>query len=165
LASRQIGSNFYLFPLNHADHPNEPKGMREVLKEQGLYPAGLRRKCKKCLLDDLLQNNTHNSLTSWLKNLLHKRLLKLWAISVFSCPNSTVNCCELNFIEFFLGAVKKYLRDNCDYTFDMLVGGSIQCIIGWMCIGEDSRLKQHNCRSGSSAQLSTSLIVMSHSLL
>ncbi|KAJ6489378.1 hypothetical protein DFH09DRAFT_948186 [Mycena vulgaris] len=28
--------------------------------------------------------------------------------------------CELNFIEFFWGMVKKYLRDNCDYTFDTL---------------------------------------------
>ena len=28
--------------------------------------------------------------------------------------------CELNFIEFFWGAVKKYLCDNCDYTFDTL---------------------------------------------
>ena len=28
--------------------------------------------------------------------------------------------CELNFIEFFWGVVKKYLRDNCDYTFDTL---------------------------------------------
>ena len=41
-----------VFLLNHADHPNEPKGMREVLKEQGLDPAGLYRKCKKCSLDD-----------------------------------------------------------------------------------------------------------------
>ena len=28
--------------------------------------------------------------------------------------------CELNFIEFFWGAIKKYLQDNCDYTFDTL---------------------------------------------
>ncbi|OAX35610.1 hypothetical protein K503DRAFT_828537 [Rhizopogon vinicolor AM-OR11-026] len=28
--------------------------------------------------------------------------------------------CELNFIEFFWGVVKKYLRDICDYTFATL---------------------------------------------
>ncbi|KAF9008711.1 hypothetical protein BDQ17DRAFT_1421917 [Cyathus striatus] len=28
--------------------------------------------------------------------------------------------CELNFIEFFWGAVKKYLQGNCDYTFTTL---------------------------------------------
>ena len=39
------------FPQNHPDHPNEPKGVKAVLTEQGLYQC-LHRKCKnKCELE------------------------------------------------------------------------------------------------------------------
>ncbi|KAJ4492735.1 hypothetical protein C8J55DRAFT_418198 [Lentinula edodes] len=35
-------------------------------------------------------------------------------------PNQPKGMKVLNFIEYFWGAVKKYLRDHCDYTFDTL---------------------------------------------
>jgi hypothetical protein len=112
-----------IFPANHpvAEYRNEPKGIKAVLEERGLYKAQLRGRCKsKCEADAT--------------DCCHKRILELQPD--FQQQKSLVQevieaaghlCiflpkfhCELNFIEFFWGAVKKYLRDNCDYTFDTL---------------------------------------------
>ena len=35
-----------VFPSNHSQYPNEPKGMKQVLIERGLWKEGLKGDCK-----------------------------------------------------------------------------------------------------------------------
>jgi hypothetical protein len=112
-----------IFPPDHPEFPNEPKGMKQVLMERGLWREKLRMQCpaeKKCEVDAT--------------SCCAKRILDLQPD--FMAQHSLVQeviegaghlCiflpkfhCELNFIEFFWGAVKRYLRNHCDYTFDTL---------------------------------------------
>jgi hypothetical protein len=74
--------------------------------------------------------------------------------------------CELNFIEYFWGMVKKYLRDNCDYTFDTLkkicrrlwplspftlfADGNTECTGGWRLTDRALGPMMLNYRSGNS---------------
>ncbi|KAJ7330494.1 hypothetical protein DFH08DRAFT_623539, partial [Mycena albidolilacea] len=82
--------------------------------------------------------------------------------------------CELNLIEFFGGAVKKYLHDNCDYTFTTpkenlpkaLASVQLSTIrkwehhmIRWMdayWLGLDAKDAQFKVKSGSSRKTFTS---------
>jgi hypothetical protein len=109
-----------IFPPDHPDFADQPKGMKQVLSERGLWDNGLRMQCKKCDFDD--------------KSCCAKRILEFQPD--FKAQRSKVQevieeaghlCiflpkfhCELNFIEFFWGAVKPWLRENCDYTFQTL---------------------------------------------
>jgi hypothetical protein len=110
-----------VYPHNHPDHPDMPKGVKAVLMECGLWQQQLRGRCErackpdanvccnKCILErqpDFCEQ----------KSLVQETIEAAGHLCLF-LPKFH---CELNFIEFFWGMVKKYLRDNCDYTFDTL---------------------------------------------
>jgi hypothetical protein len=119
--NRQKISQEMNFPANDPEFPSLPKGMKQVLTECGLWSNGLQMQCK-------------DSCNLYATACCAKRLLDLQ--SDFKAQCSLVQevieadghlCivlpkfhCELNFIEFFWGAVKKYLCDNCDYAFTTL---------------------------------------------
>jgi transposase len=108
------------FPPNHPEHPNEPKGVKAVLTERGLYQR-LCGKCKnKCESDAISCCNSRilelQPDFKEQKSLVQEVIEAAGHLCIF-LPKFH---CELNFIEFFWGVVKKYLRDNCDYTFATL---------------------------------------------
>jgi hypothetical protein len=117
----QTVSQPMIFPQDHAAYPNEPKGIKAILTERGLYQARLRGKCKsKCETDRVdccnkrileLQPDFQQQ-----KSLVQEVIEAAGHLCIF-LPKFH---CELNFIEFFWGLVKKYLRDNCDFSFNTL---------------------------------------------
>jgi len=109
-----------VFPSDHPHFPNEPKGIKAVLTECGLFQSGLCRKCQTHDSDNDACCNKHIlELQPDFQD--HKSLVQqVIEAAGHLCIFLPKFHCELNFIEFFWGAVKKYLRDNCDYTFLML---------------------------------------------
>ncbi|TFY76790.1 hypothetical protein EWM64_g7221 [Hericium alpestre] len=108
------------FDEDHPEFPNQPKGIKQVLVERGLWLPDLRMQCKSCepeatqccakrilnLQDDFKEQ----------KSLVQEVIEKAGHLCIF-LPKFH---CELNPIEFFWGAVKRYLREHCDYTFETL---------------------------------------------
>jgi hypothetical protein len=73
------------FPQNHPDHPNEPKGVKAVLTERGLYQC-LRGKCKnKCELEAVLtEQGLYQHLRGKCKN---------------KCELEAISCCNRRILE------------------------------------------------------------------
>ena len=109
------------FPVDHPQFPGQPKGMKWVLQERGLWISSLKMKCRdKCLV---------GSIGCCAKKLLeiqpdfreqHSLVQEVIESAGHLCIFLPKFHCELNFIEYFWGAIKKYLRDHCDYTFKTL---------------------------------------------
>jgi len=107
-----------IFPADHPEFPDQPKGMKQVLQERGVWIDGLLMKCRdKCLVD--LDNCCAKRLLEVQPDFQEQRSLVQEVIEAAGhlCIFLPKFHCELNFIEYFWGAIKKYLHDHCDYTF------------------------------------------------
>jgi hypothetical protein len=98
-----------------------PKGIRLVLEERGLWPeGGLNRICSNCKKHSPIADNCCAvRVLSLQPDFLAQRPLVREVIEdrghkVIFYPKFH---CELNFIEMFWGAAKRYTRNNCDYSF------------------------------------------------
>src|SRR6266487_352760 len=128
-----------IFPVDHPTFPDMPKGIKQVLFERGLFVEGIRMKCLNCTPDTsncCAQHILGNQPDFKAQKSLVQEVLEAAGHLCIFLPKFH---CELNFIEFFWGSVKKYLRDNCDYTFDTLKENMpkalesvpIECIRKW----------------------------------
>lgn len=107
-----------VFATDNPTNPNTAKGIKAILTERGLYQDRLRGKCKKCTSESCCQKH----ILELQPDFQQQKSLVQEVIEAAGhlCIVLPKFYCELNFIEFFWGAVKKYLWDNCDYTFDTL---------------------------------------------
>jgi len=110
-----------IFPPDHpSEHADNPKGIRNVLAERGIIYPGLLGKCKKCIFESeacclkCILENQPDSLAQ--KSLVQEVIEAAGHMCIF-LPKFH---CELNFIEYYWSAVKKYLREHCNFTFSTL---------------------------------------------
>lgn len=100
----------------------QPKGIRQVLQDRGLWREGLKRLCPLCKSGN--KDDERNSCCAERilglqpdfkaqKSLLEEIATEEGQIIIFY-PKFH---CELNFIEMYWGACKRYARIHCDYTF------------------------------------------------
>jgi len=107
-----------VFPKDHPDFPDMPKGMKHVLIEQSLWCDNLRMQCKSCSSDHCCARQILGNQPDFKaqKSLVQEVIESAGHLCIF-LPKFH---CELNFIEYFWAVVKKYLHNNCDYTFATL---------------------------------------------
>lgn len=120
-----------------ADYPRaqlraQPKGMRVVLQERGLLPAGAKilKLCKLCTSPDKSVKHDMSRTRCCATRIIslqpdfleeQPRVCNLVKQRGHSCLLLPKYHCELNPIEMFWGASKAYARTHCDYTWHGLV--------------------------------------------
>jgi hypothetical protein len=117
-----------VFPADHEEYPNGAKGIRQVLEERGLWRDRLLLQCKKqkdpalvtCGVDS--NDCCARQLLSSQPDFFEQRSAVQEAVEEAGhiCIVLPKFHCELNFIEHFWCDVKRYLRTNCDFTWETL---------------------------------------------
>ncbi|PKY34514.1 hypothetical protein RhiirB3_454306 [Rhizophagus irregularis] len=114
-----------VFPSNHPIFSNQPKGMKQILIERGLWYDGLIGHYQLCKLkiDDITRTDCcmHKILSleedfKSQKSQLQEEIEKRGHICIFYPKYH----CKLNYIEMYWGAAKRYTRENCNYTWSSL---------------------------------------------
>jgi hypothetical protein len=117
------GPNHEKQSMNFPD--GQPKGIKQILCERGLWRQNMVGECKLC------RNGNSDSLRT---DCCGRRIISLQpdflaqrSALVETIENSGHVCiflpkfhCELNFIERYWGAAKRYARNNCNYTWSGL---------------------------------------------
>ncbi|RIA80370.1 hypothetical protein C1645_838829 [Glomus cerebriforme] len=91
-----------VFSSDHPKYPNKSKGIKQVLIERGLWHNGLHLDCQLYFLAQ----------KSELETVIEKAGHRCIFYPKFHC--------ELNFIEMYWGAAKRYMCEYCDYTWNGL---------------------------------------------
>lgn len=101
----------------------QQKGIQQVLRERNLWPtSGLKLKCGNNYYDPSAPNCCARHLLSaqpdfiMQKSALEELIVERGHVCVFYPKYH----CELNFIERYWGAVKRYSREHCDYSWSGL---------------------------------------------
>jgi transposase len=151
------------FPPNHPEHPNEPKGVKAVLTKRGLYQrlrGKCKNKCESCCNSRILELQPDFKEQ---KSLVQEVIEAVGHLCIF-LPKFH---CELNFIEFFWGVVRRSIfaiiviihlqlsRKTCQKLRNLSASaqsgfGSTGCTGGWKPIDRD--MAQLQVRNFSSAK-------------
>jgi transposase len=115
----------------------QPKGLKRVLQERGLWIDGLKKQCGTTKTKEDIETESQSAAYTELdrcKRGKHCCALRIMenqpdflaekSLLEIEITNRGHECifypkfhCELNYIEYFWGAVKRYTRENCNYSF------------------------------------------------
>ena len=111
------------FPADYekVDLRNQPKGAKQILLERGLWRDGMLKNCQPkctdgrkdcCAIQTLSNQRDFQTQQGRLQEMIERAGHKVVFYPKFHC--------ELNFIEYFWAAAKRYAREHCEYSLQGL---------------------------------------------